>query len=215
MSLALHQKLAELCAVFGRSDEMNMPVPSAVWRRIEDYHKIYCGVPGRLSDTERERFMLNTFLNLESLRIKPEHIDTVFNGEDNVFEIYDFNLAQLYRSASFLRFRTYPLVTLMTKSNFELYAREAEYLPAISAQVEDFKKTLEPFHFNVPTHKVWEQFGERNMSHHWRMKLNFCAPVFNAQSGEATGFLVTHHTEQVFRSPFVGADLRLVPDLPG
>ena len=210
MSLAPQQKLAELCATLGRADESSLPVPNGAWRRIEDYHALYCGVPDDLDRRERERFMLGTFLDRTSLQMEADHLDQVFAMDDNVYEIYDFNLAQLYRSASFLRFKTYPLVTLMTKGNFELYGGETEYLPSIAADVEFLKQDPRPFHFNHPRHRVWERFGERKTGHHWRMKLGLCAPVFSPYVVGPSAFLVTHKTEQVFSSPYIGTDLRLV-----
>lgn len=202
MVVLSQQKYKELLNIFGRETEVGQ-APEELRNQIDLYHKVYANVPPLTSPIDKERFMLLTYLELTGMDIASDVIRQAFNGRDNVFEIYDFNFNQLYRSLSFLSFKTYPLVTLMARSNFVLYERENDYVPELQKQLKEFLTELTPRQLNIPAHKVWEALDEGNKSYHWLMKLGMVAPVRSLASGEVTCFFITHRTEQVFKSPFL------------
>lgn len=210
MPLTNRKQYDVLLTTFGRQDELAQPIPEHLSERIDEFFRIYSSVAPNLSGKEREFFMLNEYLKIANLSMSDEVMDEIAKRDDNIIEIYGFDYAQLFRSASFLKFRTYTLATLMTKSNFELYEREDEHVPAIQAQIGEALQHRKLIKFDVPAHKVWEKAEGARTDYHWMMKLGICAPVMATGSSEPTAFVVTHNTIQVFKSPFSRPTLEIV-----
>ena len=221
MNQRAQDKFADLCHAFNRPHEVEYALPAAIEGKINEYHAIYCSgnTPGNYpartplkAGRERERDMLDTYLKAAELALPEGFLDRVMEGDDNVFELYDFAYAQVYRSASFLSFKTFSLIVLMLKSNFELYDRDAEYIPLIQAQTERFIANDRPALYQVPAHRVWERTLKRQADYYWDMKLGHFAPVYSRRHGRSNYFFVSHRTRQIFADPFKGHALKLVRD---
>jgi len=118
-----------------------------------------------------------------------------------VFEIYDLDYNQIYRSFSFLRFDTYDIADLMSFSNFVLYDREDYLLPFVQKTTNEAIEKEKLVEFQVPKHIVWENYGPVNHNYYWEMKLGRAFPIYKQCDGhqdKVAGVFVTHNTKQVF-----------------
>ena len=203
------KKYDYLCTLFGKTRDVSNV--ESIQTQIEEYFEIFGAYDPAISQISNEKRIFNEYLRRGGLKVDPKVINEAFHGDDNVFEIYDVNHNQVYRSISFMLFTTYPLFTLMTKSNFELYAREDGYAEQIQSEILSCVENLRKIHFTVPAHKVWEIYEMDTPSCYWRMKLGICAPVLNEKTGALEGVLISHNTRQVFDSPFKRPPLELVP----
>jgi hypothetical protein len=191
-----------LSRAFDKPAEHLTEITPELGKQIELYFKIYSELDQGDMSLKTERFMLERFLDLNNFRIDQDTLDEAFSGQDNVFEIYSADFSQLYRSASFLRFKTYSLVRLMMQSNFELYERESDYIPLVQEQIAPVLAQRKTIKFSVPAHKVWEKLESKKINTYWNMKLGIAAPVYNWMSSGLAGFFVSHRTEQIFAAPF-------------
>lgn len=195
------QKIEALNLLFGRSP-IQTEVTAGICEWLDHFYDIYTLYDKELSFFENEKRMLSTFLKKSRLRLEPRGWEDAFSGRDNIFEIYSLDYKQIYRSFSFMRFSTYPLVTLMTHSNFDLYERDLLTVQLLTKPVERSVFEGKVVRFHVPKHKVWEKGQKLHADRHWVMDLGICAPIYEEESSYPIGFFVSHQTEQVHGPPF-------------
>ena len=152
-----------------------------------------------LSSMNNELIIFDMFCKFNQLKVKGYYKSwMLMNTDHQIIEVYDVNKIQVYRSHTFMKFKTYTWNELAEHSNFELYVRDEQYMDQIMQVVERARAEETLVEFNVPTHIMWERHGSKE--HHFVQKLGCCVPVYDNKD-EIFGVMIIHNTKQVFSSP--------------
>ncbi len=173
--------------------------------RVNLYAELYARHDSSLSMIENEISLLRHFMGSANLTAKFDLFEAMRRSDDNVFEIYRFDYSQLYRSYTFMKFKTYSIIELMNFSNFDLYEREHRFSEMIQQEIGRAVESDSLIKFKVPAHKVWEKHNCELPDCHWIMKLGHCCPIYDLDLNQMIGIFVSHNTRQVFTAPFAVA----------
>jgi hypothetical protein len=178
-------------------------IDKSVENNILLFAEVYNKYDPNLSLIDNEVKMALYFMKISNHYSHVNISNLMRRSNNNVFEIYDFEFNQLYRSASFMMFETYDIVELMTNSNFMLYDREPVYAPSIQNKIAECVEHEKLVKFDIPKHPVWEKYGDANLNYFWEMDLGYCCPIYkrsiNSDKEEMSGVFISHTTEQIFK----------------